>query len=73
VGPRASLDAEAKGKKARHYTCRESNRGRPDHSVVIVMTELPRVRTKLKLNLFSRKLSVKYPVFHIEFCLLFCR
>jgi len=43
VGPRSGLDAVAKGKKSHHFHCRELNPGRPAHSLVSVVTKLPRI------------------------------
>jgi hypothetical protein len=44
VGPRAVLDTVVKKKKRKshHYPCRELNPGRPAHSLISILTELPR-------------------------------
>jgi hypothetical protein len=40
MGPRVGLDAVAKGKTSLHFPSRESMPGRPDRSLVTILTEL---------------------------------
>jgi hypothetical protein len=70
VGPRAGLVTVVKRKKSLHCPCRESNLGRPEHSLFITLTELSRV---LHFNIYtflSRKRSTKTVLQEINFKLL---
>jgi hypothetical protein len=58
----STVDLDFVAKKKDPSPCRESNPGRPAHSVVILLTELSRLTFKFKLN---GPLSVN--VIHKEF------
>jgi len=52
VGPRAGL-----GAVKNPYTCRESDPGRPTHSLVTILAELPRLIVKSKRATMSSEFS----------------
>jgi hypothetical protein len=58
VGPRTGLDAVARRKNPR--PCREPNPGRPTHSLVTVLTELPQlIRFVTAINEFKNQLRME--------------